>query len=99
MHIGPSVAHLVQYAEGRGIEMNPKSDLPQGTLDLLVLKIVALGRFTVTRLPNGCSRFPATWCRFRKVRCTRRCIAWRIAAVWQPNGMLLKPAEKPSSTV
>ena len=23
--------------------MNPKSDLPQGTLDLLILKIVALG--------------------------------------------------------
>src|SRR6201984_163872 len=24
-------------------DMNPKSDLPQGTLDLLILKIVALG--------------------------------------------------------
>jgi PadR family transcriptional regulator, regulatory protein PadR len=32
------------YVEERGIAMAPaKSDLPQGTLDLLILKIVALG--------------------------------------------------------
>lgn len=32
-----------RYVEVRGIPMPPKSDLPQGTLDLLILKIVALG--------------------------------------------------------
>jgi PadR family transcriptional regulator, regulatory protein PadR len=31
------------YAEAGGIELNQKSDLPQGTLDLLILKVVALG--------------------------------------------------------
>src|SRR5271156_5256658 len=30
------------YAEVGGMGMNPKSDLPQGTLDLLILKVVAL---------------------------------------------------------
>jgi PadR family transcriptional regulator, regulatory protein PadR len=30
------------YVEGRGMSAKPKSDLPQGTLDLLVLQIVAL---------------------------------------------------------
>src|SRR5271168_2900613 len=31
------------YAEVGGMGMNPKTDLPQGTLDLLILKIAALG--------------------------------------------------------
>lgn len=31
------------YVEARGIDLSAKSDLPQGTLDLLILKIVALG--------------------------------------------------------
>src|SRR5579859_7031318 len=33
----------VIYAEAGGMAMKPKSDLPQGTLDLLILKVVALG--------------------------------------------------------
>jgi transcriptional regulator len=33
----------VRYVEEKGIAMPPKSDLPQGTLDLLILKVVALG--------------------------------------------------------
>src|ERR1700716_3145805 len=33
----------VIYVEDRGITMAEKSDLPQGTLDLLILKVVALG--------------------------------------------------------
>src|ERR671937_3232480 len=31
------------YVEVRGVGMPDKTDLPQGTLDLLILKIVALG--------------------------------------------------------
>src|SRR5947209_323730 len=31
------------YAEDRGITMSAKYDLPQGTLDLLLLKVIALG--------------------------------------------------------
>ena len=31
------------YVEGRGMTSQKKSDLPQGTLDLLVLQVVALG--------------------------------------------------------
>src|SRR5262245_8513734 len=34
---------MCSYVEARGLRMNAKSDLPQGTLDLLILKIVALG--------------------------------------------------------
>jgi PadR family transcriptional regulator PadR len=33
---------LVVYDEGRGNMATAKSDLPQGTLDLLILKVVAL---------------------------------------------------------
>jgi PadR family transcriptional regulator PadR len=33
---------LYVYVEERGMTATPKSDLPQGTLDLLVLQIVAL---------------------------------------------------------
>src|SRR5205814_8287034 len=33
----------VKQVEDRGIAMTTKSDLPQGTLDLLILKVVALG--------------------------------------------------------
>src|SRR5579872_3240990 len=43
---GPCLALLhvlCQYAEDRGITMPAKSDLPQGTLDLLILKVVGLG--------------------------------------------------------
>jgi PadR family transcriptional regulator, regulatory protein PadR len=31
-----------QYVEARGMTKHPKSDLPQGTLDLLVLQVVAV---------------------------------------------------------
>ena len=31
------------YVEAQGVMPHPKSDLPQGTLDLLVLKVLALG--------------------------------------------------------
>jgi PadR family transcriptional regulator, regulatory protein PadR len=32
-----------RYVEERGVTMTTKSDLPQGTLDLLILQVVALG--------------------------------------------------------
>ncbi len=38
-------------------------DLPQGTLDLLILRTLALGRNMVGRSPNAFSRFPATSCK------------------------------------
>ena len=36
--------------------MTEKSDIPQGALDLLILKIVASARSTDTRLRNDCNR-------------------------------------------
>jgi PadR family transcriptional regulator, regulatory protein PadR len=63
----------ILYIEARGITMPaPKSDLPQGTLDLLLLKVVALGQVHgyaiaqrleqisrgVVRVPEG-SLYPA----------------------------------------
>lgn len=36
--------HVIEeYVEGQGVMTTPKSDLPQGTLDLLILKVLALG--------------------------------------------------------
>lgn len=33
---------MYEYVEARGMAIHPKSDLPQGTLDLLILQVVSL---------------------------------------------------------
>src|SRR5580698_1461821 len=43
MHTYPFDTCFVYYVEVGGVRMTAKSDLPQGTLDLLILKVVALG--------------------------------------------------------
>jgi len=35
-------AHDLRYVEAGGVSVPPKSDLPQGTLDLLILQVAAL---------------------------------------------------------
>jgi hypothetical protein len=56
-----------------------KSDLLQGTLDMLILKIVALGR-------SGSGKFPKKCCKCSRGRSIRRCIGWKSAAGWMPSG-------------
>ncbi len=61
---------------------SPKSDLPQGTLDLLILKAVALGTvhgYAIARL------------------FIRPCTAWKRANFWRRNGGRPRPGATPSS--
>ena len=55
-------------------------DLPQGTLDLLILKTLALGPQHGGRSPNASIRSPARRCRFARSRSIPRCIGLPVAA-------------------
>ena len=77
--------------------MTTKSDLPQGTLDLLILKVVALGPVHGYAIAQRLQQVLATSSRFRKARSTRPCIGWRIAACLRPTGRTQRPAARPSS--
>ena len=75
-----------------------KSDLPQGTLDLLILKAVAPAPVHAMRSRNDWNRYRAEWCRFLKVHCILRCTGWRTAAFCLLTGRRPKPDGKPSFT-
>ena len=75
-----------------------KSDLLQGTLDMLILKIVASAPYTGTGSPSESARFPRKCCTSNRARYTPRCIAWKSAAGWRRNGANPKTAGRPSST-
>src|SRR5215510_253379 len=77
--------------------MPEKSDLPQGTLDLLILKVVRLARFMDMPLRNVCSRSRKMWSRFLKDRSTPLFIGWSTADSWPPTGRKLKPDARRSS--
>ena len=72
--------------------MPPKSDLPQGTLDLLILKIVALGPVHGYAIAQRLQQVRGTWSRFRKVLSTPRCTGSSIAAFLQRTGRQPRPA-------
>jgi hypothetical protein len=63
-----------------------KADLLQGTLDLLILKVVALGPVHGYGICNGFARSRLTYCRCSRDRCIRRCTAWRSATGWKRTG-------------
>ncbi len=69
-----------------------KSDLLQGTLDLLILKTVALG--PVHGYGISQRKFPAKRCRSSKDRCTPRCTAWKSAAGSRRRGANRKAAAR-----
>jgi hypothetical protein len=57
--------------------MDAKSDLPQRTLDLLILKAAALGLAhddAIAQWLRGCR---GRWCRFRGARFIGRCTGWK----------------------
>ena len=75
-----------------------KSDLLQGTLDMLILKIVALGPVHGYGIPCESARFPKRFCRFSKVRFIRPCIASKNAAGLKRSGESQTRAGKLSFT-
>ena len=62
--------------------MRPKSDLPQGTLDLLILKVVALGPVHDKRSRRGWNRFCAVQVP-GKGPLPLRCTGWKTAGFWR----------------
>jgi len=63
-----------------------KSDLLQGTLDMLILKIVELGRCTATGFRSESGRFPRKCCKCNRGHSTPLCIVWKSADGWRPSG-------------
>jgi DNA-binding PadR family transcriptional regulator len=62
-----------------------KAELLQGTLELLVLRLLQSGPL------NG-------WDIMQRIRSTRRCIGWKRGGWWLPCGMRLRTIGGPSST-
>ncbi len=56
--------------------MAKQVDLLQGTLDMLILKAVSLGRLHGYGVLLRISKSQASSSSFSKARCTRRCTAW-----------------------
>ena len=76
-----------------------KSDLPQGTLDLLILNVVALGPlhgYAIAQRLRQISREVVQ--RARRARFIRRCTGSRTAASSPRTGSCQTPAATPSST-
>jgi hypothetical protein len=63
-----------------------KPELPQGTLDMLVLKALSLGRCTRTELVNALGSLPKTCSRWKRARCTRRSTALSNAGGSKASG-------------
>jgi hypothetical protein len=76
---------MTYYVAHLGMDTK-KSDLLQGTLDMLVLKIVALGPIHGYAIAQRIIRFRARCYRCSKARCIRRCIVWRSVACYRRNG-------------
>jgi hypothetical protein len=77
--------------------MQEKSDLPQDTLDLLILKVVASARCMGTRSRNAWNRFRAVWSRSRKARFIRRCTGSKTVAFLQRIGRKPRAGVRQSS--
>ena len=72
---------------------SPKSGLPQGTLDLLILKTVALGPVHGYAIAQRLQQIS----RYLEDLFTRPYTGWRIASSWWQSGDKPKLAAKPSS--
>ena len=76
----------------------PKFELLPGTLDLLVLKVVALGPSHGYAIAQRLQQVSKDFFRSTKALSIPLSIAWKIAAGSNPNGKNPKPAAKQSST-
>ena len=76
--------------------MAAKSDLPQGTLDLLILKVIALGPVHGYAIAQRLQQISRVSCRFPAGPFILRSTAWKRASSWQPNGARRRPDATPS---
>ena len=66
---------------GRARRESPlQSETPQGTLDMLVLRVLVLGAAHGHTIAHAIERGSETCCRSSTAPCIRRCIGSRIAA-------------------
>jgi PadR family transcriptional regulator PadR len=77
--------------------MPAKSDLPQGTLDLLIMKIAALGPVDGYAIAQRLQQVSRDVVQVPQDPSIQRCIALKIVAFWLPTGRNPKPDAKPSS--
>ena len=73
-----------------------KTDLMQGTLDLLILRTLRAGTKHGYAVPTISRKPAAVSCKSRRARCTRLCIAWSGAVGSKPNGDYPKPSARQS---
>jgi PadR family transcriptional regulator PadR len=73
-------------------------DLSQGTLDLLILRTLALGPQHDWPSPGACSTSRATYRGFSKALYIRRCTGWSVVARSRLAGELEKRTTAPNTT-
>lgn len=73
-------------------------DLPQGTLDLLILKTVALEPQHGWEYRNASDRPPETLCRFTNGRSIHRFTDWSVGGGFVRNGVSLTTIAAQSTT-
>ena len=64
--------------------MTAKSDLPQGTLDLLIMTVAALGPVHGYAVAQRLQQVSRDLVQVPQARSTRRCTGWKIAACCPP---------------
>jgi PadR family transcriptional regulator PadR len=77
--------------------MPAKSDLPQGTLDLLIMKIAALGPVDGYAIAQRLQQVSRDVVQVPQDPSIQRCNVLKIVAFWLPTGRNPKPDAKPSS--
>jgi hypothetical protein len=82
------------------IEPSPSRDaaLLQGTLDLLILRIVALEPLHGYGIVRASSKCQARHFKSGKARCIPLCTAWNTAVCSPPIGKQTSPVRRPSTT-
>ena len=78
------------YVEAASMKTSArKSEMPQGTLDMVILQVVAAGRIHGYALAHRIRLISATSCTSNRARCIRPCIASRtagfLAAEWKES--------------
>ena len=78
---------------------SPKSDLPQGTLDLLILKTVALGPVHGYAIAQRLQQISRDVVQVPEGLFILRCTAWKVVSSWLRSGGGPRPDAMPSSIV
>jgi hypothetical protein len=84
--------------ESKGLTEDTRIELPQGTLDLLILKIVALEPQHGWRFPSGFTRPRTTLSKSCRDLCIQLCTGWSAVAGFAPSGPLQKTTARPNTT-